>query len=391
MFERILIWLQGYYIIRFDVNDIVQILNICNVSGIMLNSVKDEGDVYSARVNLKDFKNLEKACEKFGLTFDVKRKCGLRVFLDKCFAEKAFLAGAFLFAVLLFLASNISLEIKIKSVGDLMYISESEILQLAADCNIEKWRFIPLLDFDLAEEYIKTSSPYISFVGIARRGTEIVIEVKERKLLEAEEKPLPYGNIIAQCDGTIQNIFVLEGTALVETGQQVTAGQILISGERNGLPVPAEGIITAKVIYQGKAVVPFLQEKFYDTGLQANSLYLCWGNMAQLVIAGEADAPFEYFVSTDEKRKIEFLGYEMPFFLVQRTYTEQKVQQISLSYQEACDAAAELAYYQALSQLPLIGSEIVSKSLEISDNEAEAEAVVSIEVIRNFGIFKPHD
>ena len=75
MFELILIWLQGYYIIRLNANDIVQILNICNCSGITLNSVKDEGDVYSARVNLKDFKNLEKVCEKFGLTFDVKRKC----------------------------------------------------------------------------------------------------------------------------------------------------------------------------------------------------------------------------------------------------------------------------------------------------------------------------
>ena len=103
--------------------------------------------------------------------------------------------------------------------------------------------------------------PELEWVGVNTQGCTAVISVRERTApAPAPEAKHQVGNIIAAMDGYILSVTVTQGTGLVQPGQAVKKGEILISGYTDcGICIQAaqaEGEILAQTRRQIEAVTP---------------------------------------------------------------------------------------------------------------------------------------
>ena len=90
------------------------------------------------------------------------------------------------------------------------------------------WRKI---DKNYVEATILSEHPEIAWVSVNRRGTVAYVEVIESENVGKDEKVSPIcSNIVAACDGVIEEITVKSGEAMVKVGDVVRKGDILISG-----------------------------------------------------------------------------------------------------------------------------------------------------------------
>ena len=103
--------------------------------------------------------------------------------------------------------------------------------------------------------------PELEWVGVNTQGCTAVISVRERTApAPAPEAKHQVGNIVAAMDGYILSVTVTQGTGLVQPGQAVKKGEILISGYTDcGICIQAaqaEGEILAQTRRQIEAVTP---------------------------------------------------------------------------------------------------------------------------------------
>ncbi len=113
-------------------------------------------------------------------------------------------------------------------------IPESEIISCLEDAGIKEGSFIPSINWNNAERQIYDTFPQITWLQLVYDGQKVYLNVSEGKIIE--EDPLKeaekkyYCNIIADKEGYIENISTYRGVALVEEGDYVQKGQVLILG-----------------------------------------------------------------------------------------------------------------------------------------------------------------
>lgn len=118
-------------------------------------------------------------------------------------------------------------------------IPETELRQCLTEAGVKEGAYIPGIDWDGATSRIYEVFPQITWVQLVYDGRKVFLNISEADAnTEDEEQWLsgetaderPYCNIVAERDGYIEDISVFRGTALVEKGDYVTRGQVLISG-----------------------------------------------------------------------------------------------------------------------------------------------------------------
>lgn len=368
------------------------ILNLCHSKGIDISRIGDRDGIMHFRLSREAWQMLEPLLLEAEIPLLLSQSHGLKSRFLWLFKHYFFCLGAIIFTILLVLFSNIAFSVEVRPSLPFNYLSEAEVRSLAAECGIKKFGFIPAMDFDRAEAYLRLHNAYISFAGVFRAGTKLYIDIREKSFPKDADMPAAYGDIVAPCDAVIEELIVLEGTAQVAIGDEVKAGQVLIAGIFNNSFVEPSGIIKARVKYCGNAAVALRQEQFRNTEESAYSLYLCWDNEAQLIIVGESSAPYEHFNHRDQRLPLRLLdSSSCPVFMVRRDYFKQEVVEVEISYEQAMEAARELALAEASAQLPLEGFSLVGREIVCDDSlPSEAQAKVVLEVIRNFGIFKSY-
>ena len=84
------------------------------------------------------------------------------------------------------------------------------------------------IDYEALEHLIELEHPEFTWVQLEQKGTALCIAVKERLADSADLQDT--GSIVAKTDGRITDLVVYTGTAFVDTGDVVQAGQVLIGG-----------------------------------------------------------------------------------------------------------------------------------------------------------------
>ncbi len=88
------------------------------------------------------------------------------------------------------------------------------------------WNSIDKSEIELS---VLSSSDTVSWININREGTVAYVRVAD-KLWHNDEEPTGYSNVIADCDGVVEELLVRKGRAMVKAGDTVKKGDLLISG-----------------------------------------------------------------------------------------------------------------------------------------------------------------
>lgn len=228
-----------------------------------------EMECYIALEELQRLKKVAKSLYKITVLKHVGREYAVKTVI-----KKPFRIVLVVIAVILIISQ--SLFVKTIEIRGYKGIPEEEIRKCLEDAGISEGSYIPDINWDEAEELIYDVFPQISWIQLVYDGRKVFLNISEGAIVEdgkqQQEAKKYYCNIIATKSGYIDSINNYRGVALVEEGDYVEEGQILILGcvpikekyHRENAPteyyVKSAGEILALVPYR----LTF-QQRFYNS------------------------------------------------------------------------------------------------------------------------------
>jgi len=376
-------YIRGYVIIIVTGSNLERFINICARRQILLwDIVRIDAWSASMKASLRGFRLMRPAAKKSGCRVHIKKKCGLPFCLYKLRRRKGFKVGLLLFAFLLVLATSLIWDIEVvcskpELVPRIMEALEAE--------NIGRGSFKRGIDPKKIASRIVLNVDGLAWAGVEIKGVKLCITVKESieppVLIKNNEK----FNIVAERDGLITRMEVYAGNALVQEGDTVRKGQVLVSGRLESKnpdfgtrDVHALGRITARTWYENTVPVSLVYTQRLRSERSHETVYLRFLD-GKLKLSG--DPPFEIYETRTEDRFLSPFGIRFPIGLTVETYYEVIEKQVDLTLDEAIEVAVETARRELKAKLPddcVVIDEIV-KQTEDGNGKIYMQVVIECE------------
>lgn len=253
--------IQGFFTERF--------INLCRINNIKIWNIKNVvNGIVRFSIAIKDFKKIKPIAKK--------TKCKVKIISKKGVYFKLFKyrkrSLAFILILLFLILSTLSTTFiwNIEVVGN-MYIPTENIYSALKDSGLYVGRNKIGLKTKKVINEMRVELTDIAWMGIEIDGTHAKVKVVEKtKLPESAVNENAIGDIVSDKSGVIEKIVVENGTAILEVGDYVEEGRILIEGKIYGKflepkDVSAKGIVTVKRQYEYKKEYPYtVMEKEYN-------------------------------------------------------------------------------------------------------------------------------
>ena len=207
------------------------------------------------------------------------------------------------------------------------------------------------VDPALLEDALAASAPDFSFVGVRLEGVRLLVEaspaVPAPELYEIERA----GDLVAACDGVVVSVNVLAGEAMVQPGDTVARGQVLIRGLERTAPeesreIAALGSVVARTWYEGTASLPTTRAETTRTGRSSTSARLSLMNWSWPLVEGET------YASQEEQTEILPVGgLYLPLEIVRTTAHETQTRRVPNDEAALRETLAALAFADAGARL----------------------------------------
>ena len=279
---------EGYYIERF--------INICTNNKILIwNLKREKGVKLYLNIGINDFKKLSNIARKTNCKIKILRKKGIPFLLHRYKKRKIFAIFLILIMLIIFVSSKYVWNVDISVKDDLKLENiEEDIKLLGISKGVKKDE----IDTDKVINELRLKRDDVAWVGIDIEGTTVKINIVKADKAPNIVNNSDYCNIVASKSGVIQKIIAQNGTAVVNVGDTVQKGDILIAGYMEGKYtdtryVHSLGEVDAVVSYQESKEVKFKvnDEKVYsleeaiDVGSEeiTNELYKNIGNESNVI------------------------------------------------------------------------------------------------------------
>ena len=140
---------------------------------------------------------------------------------------KLSLAAALVSMLLILLAPTVVWDVRVSGCEAL---SEADVEAALSDLGLRVGAVWRSIDVGKTELRLLDSTPEVGWIAINRRGSVAYVEIIESSLPPEAPDTSLYSNVVATRDCVIRDISVTSGYAVVEVGDVVRRGEVLISG-----------------------------------------------------------------------------------------------------------------------------------------------------------------
>ena len=346
---------EGYYIERF--------INICQNRKILIwNLKRKKGVQLYINVGIKDFRKLKEIARKTNCKMRIQKKRGLPFLLHKYKKRKIFAIFLIIITCAIYTSSKYVWNIEVQVEDDLQI---EQIVEDLADLGLKKGVLKSKIKTDKLINELRLKRNDISWIGIDLKGTNAIVKVVKAKVKPEIIDNSEYCNIVASKSGTIEKIIAQNGTALVNIGDEVQEGDVLIAGYMEGKYtdkryVHSLGEIQAKVKYSKSEKILLNQEKLTETGAQEKKIGIKFNNFQINFYKTLSNFKIYDTIYTEKKLKI-FSNFYLPISVVEILNKEQYKEVKSYSEEEAIELGKTI-----LSEK--IESEIIDKEAILRQN-----------------------
>jgi similar to stage IV sporulation protein len=387
-------YLSGYVIIKIAGEYGERLLNQAALKNLYLWDIKRQnGNVLTCKISVRNFVKLARLAKKTSCRIYITQRVGLFFIILKLKKRKSFLFGALFFIAAVYLLSSFIWSMEIKCPDDELRISVLEDLR---QWGLKEGAFKYSIDKEIYIDKLMAEYKDVAWAEIEIRGSRLIVELVKKQLPPELEENTPC-DIIASKDGIIEEIIALRGEALVEPGQTVSQGDVLITGKitlgqdvyneekegSNTLLVHAQGIVKARVWYQKAVKVPLVEVKKTPTGNSKKSVIMQFQNHIFNFQLG--DIPYSLYDKKTLKELdiLPILGGGLKLSIVE--YIEMETTKEFLGVEKASREAEA----QLLSQLEDVSKddEITQRKMEfmLDSNEQAVIGSMIIEVVEDIG------
>lgn len=327
-FARFLQYLRGYLVISVSGRYPERFFNACASRHILIwNVFPHSQTVVRCCISNRGFRLLPKVAKKTNVRVKIIEKRGLPVRLKQLKKRKIFLFGILFFVLFLIVLNQFIWKIEI--VG-CQRVSSRTVRETLAECGLRVGVFRPKIDEKKLQNQMLLKMPELAWIWADKSGSRVTVQVKERiprpKMFDKRD----FCNLVAERDGVIDSMIVKGGTPMVQLGDTVQKGDILVSGlilsEKGVAPqkVQADAEIYARVWYEKSKAFSLWQPVICETGrvVRKHTLHL-FGLDVNLFLKSESGFA-SYQEEVQEKKAVVF-GRDLQFGITKRFYRETNV------------------------------------------------------------------
>ncbi len=366
-------YIKGYVSIKVEGFSPERFMNLCSNKGILLWDIQKNGDVYFMSISVKDFFKLRPIVKKTRTKVAVLKRCGLPFFIPKVLARKVFLLG--LFTALFFWIGSSFFVWEITISGN-TNITEDKLKSFLADNQVHVGMLKKDLSIEILEKQMRREFDIITWTSAKLEGTKLLITVKENTLVQNSQPEQTFdtgSDLLANVNGKVVSMIVRSGVPQVTIGQEITAGDLLVSGAvpvynedstiRKYRYTRSDADIYAKYLLPVKESIPFTYIKKEYTGREKKHYYIGWGEKILSLKVGKVKFP--YYDAVTGQEKIQILpDLYLPLLYGSTTYREYLNTEHSYSLDEAEQILSE-KYAKILKDLEEKGVQIIEKNVRI--------------------------
>lgn len=365
MLLRFLRWMAGYVLFTGVGGYPEKFMNLAARANVILWQVKNSKGVFQARVAKSQYRQLRRPAKKAGMRLRVKKRRGLPFFMRRYRHRLGILAGIALFFITVWF---LSLHVWVINVSGNDEISEERVIAVMEEIGVKPGVKASGLDAELLEQAAMVKLKDVSWMAINFQGSVVNVELKER---DAPPEAVPIDepcNLKAAYPGQVVRLEVTSGVTVVEEGDAITQGQLLVSGvfedslEGKSHYQHASGKVIARTRRQLSVEVPLAQTVKTPTGETVTRKKLeVFGLELPLTLNSE---PGEGYTVDEEKEQLRLLDQKLPMEFTTQVWTLQKEETVTLTEQEAKKQGEE-----KLGEL----EETVMKDRKIMDRRLDAQ------------------
>ncbi len=403
---RLVSYMQGYLTIVIEGDQIERFMNLAAAQGVTLWDIRRTSDrKLSCNLGLEGIYILRHIARKTRVHFHIEEKKGLPFMFSRLKRRKALVAGGCLFIIALYTLSSFIWTVEVS--GNVA-VKTGELLGVANEIGLSRGSLKWNINIEKTEEHILEQFDAISWVGVDIKGTHATIEIVEKKLPAAE--PRGPSNIVAQKPGLVKEILVLSGQAIVEEGDTVGKGQVLISGELyppeqpdvvedesleenmvEPIYVRARGMVRARIWYEGYGEVALVEEGFRESGKSTERICIKLGDK-EIILKGPETVSYDrYELQSKVKSLPSWRNLSVPVELNTEKYMEMLPYKDMRTKKEAKELAAQTALKDAKRTIPPKATVLNSKIENITAGHTEhiVRIKVTIETLEEIGLERP--
>ncbi|MGP7819046.1 sporulation protein YqfD [Niallia sp. 01092] len=348
-------WIEfftGIITVKVTGKGLERLLNQLMRNDISVWNVKKHGTkTITFQMNLRKIKELRPIIRGSGCKIEFQHKSGAPFLYKRLMKNSGFVIGIFLFFGLVFALSNMVWGIEIKGANPATEYKIRKQLD-KMDIKIGKFQFFNK-ELDAIQAELTNSINDITWVGVELKGTTYHFQVVEKNEPEKIEKTSPQ-NLIAKKKATIVTYFIEEGEKVFNVNDVVKKGQLLVTGtigkDENTRIVAAKGKIWGETWYKSDVTIP-LESKFQVfNGNEKQKHYVKIADI-HIPIWGFGKIKYKKYELEENERKIKFLKWDLPIYMVNKTYREKEEVIRTYTKKEAVEKGKEMARKDVLAKI----------------------------------------
>lgn len=245
-------------------------MNMASYRQILFWDAKANGTSMVMKTSWNGLKALQYCAEKTGCQLEVVAYGGLPVKWRKYKGRQFLMVGLLFFIVGLYVLSSFVWMVDLEGNERL---SKEKVLSACAEWGLRPGAWKSNIDTETITKQLLTTFADISWVSVSIQGTDATIQLAETiEKTEMIDKQTPQ-DIVAEKDGVILQITAERGTPLVQAGDVVKAGDVLISSEIQ-VGVEGEEMHSEYVAAQGNVMARTWQNMTEELPLQDTEIVL---------------------------------------------------------------------------------------------------------------------
>lgn len=368
-------YLRGYVMIKATGFAAERLMNMLSYRGVYLWDIAPDKMGVSMKLPLDSMETLERCAEKTGCDVTVVFYGGLPAKLRPFRGRQVLLAGLLFFAAGLYLLSSF---VWVVEVTGNERIAQEEILTYCEGLGLRPGAWKRGVDPAEITKALLADFSDISWVSVGMTGTDVTIQMAETiEKAPVVDKETPC-DIIASADGLILQITAERGTPMVQPGDMVKKGDVLISSQvMIGLEgeaqhpeyVAADGVITARIWNRLTEELPLTYEEPVFVGEEnAENFSLLFGGRVMDFIRPKVSGEFEQEVLYE--KELALGDFKLPVAIkkeaIKPYYMEEKSRTIDEAKKELTEilrekTAQEVSPYGTIEKIDIIFDEYTDR------------------------------
>ncbi len=331
--------LRGVVVFELTNGYIERFINLAAKDRVPIWGTKKIGNKFVGKTTLKASHKLENIAKRAAVTVTIKSRYGLPILYHKHQKRYGIFIGATLSALLLLISTQFI--VKVEVMGNEI-IPTHVILQKLKEQGVGLGSFKYSIDPQDVERQVMISDPHFSWVALNIKGSTATLLVRETTdAIIPRDVTTPH-NIVANNTGFIVEIQAYEGQRLVQVGDSVVDGQLLVSGilqdgsEKTRL-VYARARVIAQVADYHEVKIPYIQENYNYQGY-TQKFYLNLGKTQLPLWGSEPNCDFKVESQTTD---FPVLGNFFDLGVTQKKYLLRETVQTTITEEQALQLATQ--------------------------------------------------